>query len=221
MDWGRFKSQYTYDPLTGVFNRIGGGVVGSENNQGYVVVYVGGTYYTAHRLAFLYVTGEWPSGVVDHINRTRNDNRWVNLRDVSSSENAKNTTRSRSPRSQSGRLKGFVRRRWRGQMMYMAVARIGGKPRCLGYFKTAKQANEVYAAFVQGASLTEATFMPGYSIDFDDAEIEKLKRISEIVKSGAGQNTEHTELAAWLASVCNEDDDTEETPDKPKRKKKK
>ena len=63
--------------------------------------------------------------------------------------------------------------------------------------------------------------MPGYSIDFEEAEIAKLQRISEIVKSGAGQNAEHNELAAWLASVCNEDDESEETPDKPKRKKKK
>jgi hypothetical protein len=61
--------------------------------------------------------------------------------------------------------------------------------------------------------------MAGYSIDFEEAEIAKLQRIADIVKSGAGQNQEHIELATWLASVCNEDDDAEETPDKPKRKK--
>jgi len=63
--------------------------------------------------------------------------------------------------------------------------------------------------------------MAGYSIDFEEAEIAKLQRIADIVKSGAGQNAEHVELATWLSSVCNEDDETEETPDKPKRKKKK
>lgn len=44
----------------------------------------------AHIVAFLLVTGKWPSGEIDHINGSRFDNRWQNLRHVTRKENAKN-----------------------------------------------------------------------------------------------------------------------------------
>ena len=59
-----------------------------------------------------------------------------------------------------------------------------------------------------------------YSIEFNQEEIEKLKRISEVLRATAGQNEEYVELATWLMGIVS-DDDGEETPDKPKRKKKK
>jgi len=49
--------------------------------------------YSAHRLAWLIVTGEWPEAEIDHINGDGADNRWSNLRQVSSSENRRNQRR--------------------------------------------------------------------------------------------------------------------------------
>ncbi|WP_428999737.1 HNH endonuclease signature motif containing protein [Stenotrophomonas maltophilia] len=46
--------------------------------------------YRQHRLAWLYMTGQWPSGEIDHINHDRSDNRWHNLRDVSHQANQQN-----------------------------------------------------------------------------------------------------------------------------------
>jgi len=45
---------------------------------------------SAHRLIWFMQTGEWPSGEIDHINGVRDDNRWNNLREVSSLENSRN-----------------------------------------------------------------------------------------------------------------------------------
>jgi hypothetical protein len=51
---------------------------------------IDGKLYGAARLAWLYVHGEWPKNQIDHINRLRDDNRLVNLRDVTHTENCNN-----------------------------------------------------------------------------------------------------------------------------------
>ena len=95
----RLRELLVYDPTTGIFTRsasvIGPGrkvgrVAGSDNGQGYIKLAVDGRFYRAHRLAFLYMTGSWPLGEVDHINGVRSDNRWGNLRDVSGADNTHN-----------------------------------------------------------------------------------------------------------------------------------
>jgi len=59
--------------------------------QGYWYIGVGGKQYPAHRLAWFYVHGKWPNGDIDHINRIRDDNRIVNLRDTTTSKNLHNS----------------------------------------------------------------------------------------------------------------------------------
>lgn len=84
-----------YDQSTGEFTRIAhvfsktgrrsgqsklGPMMRKPNVVGYIVFSVNRTSVLAHRLAWLYMTGEWPPGVIDHINGERADNRWENLR---------------------------------------------------------------------------------------------------------------------------------------------
>lgn len=60
------------------------------DGRGWVNICFDGKTYAAHRLAWYYVTGEWPSMDIDHINRVRDDNRFANLRHISRAENLKN-----------------------------------------------------------------------------------------------------------------------------------
>lgn len=90
------KQKLIYDPETGIFTWIPrprsfrrNYVAGGQMLNGYITIGVGKPYL-AHRLAFLYMTGQFPTNQVDHINRIRNDNRWCNLRDATSSENSFN-----------------------------------------------------------------------------------------------------------------------------------
>lgn len=87
-----------YDPDTGLFKWLVAGrnqhqkvgaVAGSLKPNGYIEMKIGGRMYKAHRLAWLYVHGEWPD-VIDHISRVRNDNRISNLRSCTKKQNMSN-----------------------------------------------------------------------------------------------------------------------------------
>lgn len=92
------KAQLDYDPLTGIFrwkvsqkrNQVkAGDVAGSLMKVGYIEIGIENHRTTAHRLAWYYITGEWPARV-DHRNRIKTDNRWLNLRKATASQNQAN-----------------------------------------------------------------------------------------------------------------------------------
>jgi len=95
----RLEELYEYDPDTGHFTRLKktdrlndvGDIAGKNTpDDQYINITINGTVHTAHRLAFLYMTGLWPKNEVDHINRRKNDNRWCNLRQCNRYQNARN-----------------------------------------------------------------------------------------------------------------------------------
>lgn len=71
--------------------RFAGSSAGSLHSSGYMDIGLFGYPFRAHRLAWVYVHGEWPEHEIDHINGVRDDNRIDNLRDVTSGSNKMNT----------------------------------------------------------------------------------------------------------------------------------
>lgn len=92
------KEIIEYNPDTGVFTwkiskqGIKKKQAGSGDGKGYIDIKINQKKYKAHRLAWLYMTGELPGKQIDHINHNRSDNRWGNLRLASHSENMRNQT---------------------------------------------------------------------------------------------------------------------------------
>lgn len=85
-----------YDPDTGHFFSLTDAELRIlRHNRGYVVVSLCGVQFLAHRLAWLLMTREWPPEHTDHINRDRSDNRWVNLRLASISQNNANSIKTK------------------------------------------------------------------------------------------------------------------------------
>lgn len=93
----RLKELLNYNPDTGDFtiktSRVCRGikdsVAGWLESTGYIRICLDYKKHSAHRLAFLFIEGRFPNRI-DHINHIRNDNRWVNLREVTHQENSKN-----------------------------------------------------------------------------------------------------------------------------------
>jgi hypothetical protein len=124
-----------YEPNTGVFrsrvqrsNAPGGSVAGSSHGNGYRKIAIDRRRYYAHRLAWLYVHGRWPTGQLDHINLVRDDNRILNLREASCGENNQNSRR------RSHNTSGFKGASWwsMGQK-WKAQINVNGRHFCLGF----------------------------------------------------------------------------------------
>ena len=94
----RLKELLQYNQNTGVFTRISTKKVakGAFCGLGHRQIMIDKSRYYMHRLAWLYVYGEWPKYVIDHINGVRDDNRIKNLRDVKEGDNFKNCAISKT-----------------------------------------------------------------------------------------------------------------------------
>lgn len=66
------------------------------NGHGYWIVCVNYRRYRAHRVIWLMERGEWPAHELDHINGDRADNRMVNLREVTTSQNQMNRRKAKN-----------------------------------------------------------------------------------------------------------------------------
>lgn len=99
------RELFDYDPATGIFlwrankpKRLAkaGDAAGTLTERGYIRIRFAGRVYSAHRLAWLYVYGEWPPALIDHINHACDDNRIKNLRLASDYQNQGNRKISRN-----------------------------------------------------------------------------------------------------------------------------
>lgn len=94
----RLRELLHYDPSTGEFfwrtawcRKIKAGAkAGTTDKRGYIDIRIDGEKHRAHRLAILYMTGEWPADCVDHANRVNGDNRYQNLRQCTTAQNNSN-----------------------------------------------------------------------------------------------------------------------------------
>lgn len=144
----RLKELLSYDPESGEFTRTvdqgrqrAGCIAGSiDPINGYIRIGIDKVCHKAHRLAWLYMTGQWPPDVIDHINGDRSDNRFSNLRLAVVSENNQNVQAARKD-SRSG-YRGVSWLKARGK--WRATINVDGKQHHLGYFDSPESASEAY-----------------------------------------------------------------------------
>lgn len=138
----RLQTLLTYNSETGNFvrniprgNTKQGQIAGRVNHDGYLIFVLDRRRYLAHRLAWLYVYGSFPNQELDHINGVRHDNRIVNLRLATRSEQCQNKKISTKNTS------GFVGVSWHStKLKWTAHIKLNGLKRHLGYFCTKEKA---------------------------------------------------------------------------------
>jgi len=129
------KELLNYDQETGVFTwkvskpgRNFGSIAGTRHVNGYTHIQLNRKIYKAHRLAWLYVHGYFPE-CIDHINNNRDDNRIVNLRESTITQNNHN---SRISKNNTSGIKGIC---WhKKSKKWMAQLCSYGKTIYLGLF---------------------------------------------------------------------------------------
>ena len=140
------KEFFTYSPETGDVhwlktrnNRCTAGKrVSTASTDGALQVCFDHRTYRLHRVIWLYMTGSWPTKVIDHKDGDQTNNRWENLRDVSQSVNRENL-RAAPANNKVGVLGvGRIGSRWRANI------HVYGKSMALGSFNTLEDAQQAY-----------------------------------------------------------------------------
>jgi hypothetical protein len=148
----RLRQVLHYDPRTGAWiwlvqnsaRRPAGSFAGEVKGSGYVIIGIDGLRYRAHRLAWLYMTGEWPKHQIDHKNTDRSDNRWINIRSATNVHNSFNRSANKNNTS------GFKGVTWSKQRKkWFAKINVVGQQVHLGFFDDPAVASRAYEEAVQ------------------------------------------------------------------------
>lgn len=137
----RLKSLLHYNSETGFFTwrvnkcRVVAGDLAGRISLGYCVIKIDQGEYMAHRLAWLYMTGAWPKNQIDHRDRHRSNNAFLNLREATNKQNHENQG---LPVSNTSGIKGV---RWdASRQKWFAFIKHNGKMLNLGRFKVVEEA---------------------------------------------------------------------------------
>lgn len=167
-DVTRIREMFDYDPDSGIltwkvrpahhfkssishkaFNTLRAGKATGYQSNKHLVANINGKPHLVHRLAWVVHYGRNP-GVIDHINLNGCDNRLVNLRECTLSQNQHNRIRN------SNNTSGFKNVAWHGQLnKWRAYIVLNYKQKHLGLFDTPEEA---HAAFVKASAEMHGEF---------------------------------------------------------------
>ena len=137
LDYDQITGIFTWKVQTGRRAKIGDRA-GYKDVRGYIIIGVLGVHQPAHRLAFLYMTGQIQK-MIDHIDGVGSNNAWSNLREAEHCQNAWNT------KIRNDNTSGYKGVHWNAQRgMWRSVIKCRGKRYDLGHFDDPAEAHLVY-----------------------------------------------------------------------------
>lgn len=147
----RLRYLLDYDPESGLFSWKNpqskrckvGQVAGTVKSTGYLEIQIDRKLYKAHRLAHLYMTGEFPAEQIDHVNRIKTDNRWANLRAATQSQNNMNRFQANNTSGKKGVSWDKQTGKWKAQIT------VNGKTYRLGLYNDMEDAAVAYSTIAK------------------------------------------------------------------------
>jgi len=146
----RLLEVLSYDKETGAFTwliqmstRAKAGHRAGSISHGRRSIQIDGTRHLSNRLAWFYVNGTWPQGVVDHKSTVASDDTYDNLRDVTQRTNLENQQRAPSHNKSCGLL-GVTWHKY--SRKWMAQIKVNRKQIHIGYFDTPEAGHAAYVA---------------------------------------------------------------------------
>jgi hypothetical protein len=145
----QLKEILHYDPETGIFRwRVSTAhrvkpwdVAGTKTDTGYILIGHKNISLKAHRLAWLYMTGEWPKHQIDHKDGSPSNNSWQNLRQATHKQNLENQPlRQDNTSGFRGVSWDKKKKKWEANLGHYR------KKIFIGYFDTAEEAAQAAAA---------------------------------------------------------------------------
>lgn len=148
LDAATLRTLLHYDQTTGAFawrKRRGrvrpGSPAGHIKYDGYSYICINRVTYRAHRLAWLYVTGEWPKQLIDHRDCNPANNAFSNLREADKKQNGANQPKRPGT---SSNYKGVT---WNAKVKkWQSTIKNNGRCLYLGCFAEEEDAAKAYAA---------------------------------------------------------------------------
>jgi hypothetical protein len=131
----------SYAPATGIFRwKVSastrapvGTIAGAKNGRGYRQIRINGRPYSASRLAWLYMTGKWPSSEISYVNGKPSDTRWANLREATSykSQPSGSNIVAKSQSAKAKIAKAFAARAVRNHVRFRSESRPSASASCM------------------------------------------------------------------------------------------
>ena len=153
----QLREHLRYCPESGQFERLTGPMKGCpvgaradcNGKSPRITITILRKRHKAHRLAWLYMTGEWPEKEIDHIDGDGTNNRWSNLRLATHQQNRQNN------RAYKNSKLGVLGVHQRSNGRFYPYIHIDGKMKRLGGYATLDEAiavrkraaSEVYGEF--------------------------------------------------------------------------
>ena len=119
---------------------VAGKIAGCRKSDGYIIIRINQKLYRAHRLVWLYIHGKLPENEIDHIDGLRNNNRLVNLIEVTRKKNMQNIRRTDNKTGFMGVDYNKTTKKYQARII------LDKKSKHLGSYLTPEEAHNAYLA---------------------------------------------------------------------------
>lgn len=142
LDFDQKLGIFTWKAKTSPQSRVNVGDVAGSADNGYTRIRIDGKLHKAHRLAWFWLHGKWPTKDIDHRNGARSDNSESNLREVNRTTNSQNRRSANS--LSSTKLLGVKRESGPRSKPFRAMIKVDGKRVHIGYYADPMDAFKAY-----------------------------------------------------------------------------